>query len=63
MRDHRVIMSVDGQDSPPLEVITRLPQGSPISPVLFAIYIVNIHQAVEGQIEDCRGISFVDDIT
>ena len=63
MRDRRVIMSVDGQDSHPLEVITGLPQGSPISPVLFAIYIADIHQAVEGQIEDCRGISFVDDIT
>ena len=63
MRDRQVIMSVDGQDSAPLEVITGLPQGSPISPVLFAIYIADIHQAVESQIEDCRGISFVDDIT
>ena len=62
MRERRVIMSVDGQDSAPLEVITGLPQGSPISPVLFAIYIADIHQAVESQIEDCRGISFVDDI-
>ena len=56
-------MSVDGQDSAPLQVITGLPQGSPISPVLFAIYIADIYQTVESQIEDCRGISFVDDIT
>ena len=62
MRNRR-IMSVDGQDSEPLEVTTELPQGSPISPVLFAIYIADIHGAVEGQMEDCRGISFVDDIT
>ena len=39
MRDRRAIMSVDGQDGPPLEVTTGLPQGSPISPVLFEIYI------------------------
>ena len=57
MRNRRVMMSVDGQDSDPLEVTTGLPQGSPISPVLFAIYIADIHQAVEGQVEDCRGIS------
>ena len=56
-------MSVDGQDSDPLEVATGLPQGSPVSPALFAIYIADIHQAVESQMEDCRGISFVDDVT
>ena len=62
MRDRRVIISADGRDSDPLEVTTGLPQGSPISPVLFAIYIADIHQAVEGQVEDCRGIPFVDDV-
>ena len=46
-----------------MEVTTGLPQGSPVSPVLFALYIADIHQAVESQMEDCRGISFVDDIT
>lgn len=46
-----------------MEVTTGLPQWSPISPVLFAIYIAGIHQAVESQIEDSRGISFVDDVT
>ena len=55
-------MSVDGQDSDPLEVTTELPQGSPVSLVLFTIYIADIHQAVEGKVEDCRGISFVSDI-
>ena len=62
MRGRRVIMSVDGQDSDPIEVTTGLPQGSSISPVLFAIYIADIHQAVAGQMEDCRGISFMDDV-
>ena len=40
IRDRRVIMSVDGQDDEPMDVTTGLPQGSPISPVLFAIYIL-----------------------
>ena len=47
MRDRRVIMSVGGQDSDEMAVITGLPQGSPVSPVLFALYIADIHQAVE----------------
>ena len=37
--------------------------GSPISLALFAIYIADIHQAVEDQVEDSRGISYVDDVT
>ena len=46
-----------------MAVATGLPQGSPVSPVLFALYIADIHQAVESQVEDSRGISFVDDVT
>ena len=63
MRYRRVIMSIDGQDGEEMGVTTGLPQGSPVSPVLFALYIAEIHQAVESQMEDCRGISFVDDVT
>ena len=63
MRDRRVIMSIDGQEGEEMGVTTGLPQGSPVSPVLFALYIAEIHQAVESQMEDCRGISFVDDVT
>ena len=63
MQDRRVIMSLDGQDGEEMAVTTGLPQGSPVSPVLFAIYVANIHQAVEDQVEDTRGISFVDDVT
>ena len=56
-------MSVDGQDGEAMDVTTGLPQGSPISPVLFAIYIADIHEEVERQLEYSRGISSVDDVT
>ena len=63
VRDRQVIMSVDGQDGEPVSVTTGLPRGSPISLTLFAIYIADIHEAVEDQVEDSRGISYVDDVT
>ena len=54
MRDRKVIMSVDGQGGEALDVTTGLPQGSPISPALFAIYIADIHQAVENEVDGMR---------
>ena len=51
MQGRRVVMSVDGQDGEAREVTTGLPQGSPVSPVLFAIYIADIHGEVEGQMD------------
>lgn len=47
MRDRKVIMSVDRQDSEPTSVTTGLPQGSPISPALFALNVADIREAVE----------------
>ena len=38
-------MSVDGQDGTEMGVATGLPQGSPISPAFFVIYIAEIHLA------------------
>ena len=43
-------MNVDSQDGGTVRATTGLPQGSPISPV-FAIYIAEIHGAVENQVE------------
>ena len=56
-------MSVDRPDGEHVSVTTALPQGSPISSVLFAPYVAEIHGAIEDQVEDSRGISFVDDLT
>ena len=63
MRDRRVVMSVDGRGDDAREATTGLPQGSPVSPVLFAIYIAETHEAVESQVEECQRISFVDGVT
>jgi hypothetical protein len=44
-------------------VNTGLPQGLPVSPVLFAIYMADIHQEINDQVEGSIGLSFVDDVT
>lgn len=63
MREWGVVMSVDGQEGPPTEVTMGLPQGPPVSPVLFCIYISGAHEEVEERVPGARGISFVDDVT
>ena len=63
MRGRKVVLCVDGQEGEVREVTTGLPQGSPVSPILFAIYMADIQEEVENQVEGCRGISFMDDIT
>jgi hypothetical protein len=63
MSDRSVKMVVDGQEGPQLAVNTGLPQGSPVSPVLFAIYMADIHQEIEDAVQGSSGLSFVDDVT
>lgn len=46
----------------PSVVTISLPQGSPISLVRFTVYVAEIHE-VEEQVEWCRDIHFVEDIT
>ena len=46
MQNRKVIMNINGHDGEPEEVTTGLPQGSPVTPVLFAIYISEVHAAV-----------------
>jgi hypothetical protein len=63
MSDRSVKMVVDGQEGTQFAVNMGLPQGSPVSPVLFAIYMADIHQAIEEAIEGSSGLSFIDDVT
>lgn len=54
MTDRRVRMVVDGQEGQELSVMTGLAQGSPASPILFAIYMHDLHKYVERRF---RGIT------
>jgi len=47
MEDRKVIMSMDGKEGDSMDVETGVPQGSPVSPVLFVIYLSGLFGQVE----------------
>jgi ribonuclease HI len=63
MQDRRAKMAFNGRIGEEIEVTTGLPQGSAVSPILFAIYISDIHSVVEGRVKGIKALSFVDDVT
>jgi len=64
MEERKVIMSMDGKEGDSMDVETGVPQGSPVSPVLFVIYLSGLFGRVEEKEEEygSEGISFVDDV-
>jgi hypothetical protein len=55
---HKGALAFDGQIEEFSEVETGVPQGSPISPILFLIYIRDLFQ----NLEDVYPLSYIDDI-
>jgi len=64
MEERKVIMSMDGREGDSMDVEMGVPQGSPVSPVLFVIYLSGLFGRVEDTEEECgsEGIYFVDDV-
>jgi len=64
MEDRKVIMSMDGKEGDSMDVETGVPQGSPVSPVLFVIYLSGLFGQVGKKETECgsEDISFVDDV-
>ena len=59
--NRKVQLVIDGYTCSSKEVEAGLPQGSPISPILFAIYISGFFDHIEEKIP-VSTLSFVDDI-
>jgi hypothetical protein len=62
MRDRRTRLSFDGKDSDPLPVPAGIPQGSPISPILFLFYNSELVDLCNTPGTKALGIGFVDDM-
>jgi retron-type reverse transcriptase len=62
LSDRRAILVIDGRTGETHDIQAGLPQGSPVSPVLFIISVSAIFQWLEDGHSTPQGISFVDDI-
>jgi hypothetical protein len=63
MTDRKACLLINGHESTMKPTKTGIPRGSPVSPILFAIYISGIFKEIEEEVMDATGLSFVDDIS
>jgi hypothetical protein len=63
MDEQRVEIVISGEAGDVIETNTGLPQGSPVSLVLFLVYIADLAVLVEDSVMDVVGLSFIDDVT
>jgi hypothetical protein len=62
LTDRRVSLIIDGYKAPEQPIDSGLSQGSPVSPILFLIYIRGVFQAIEHQVPGIKALSYADDI-
>jgi hypothetical protein len=60
MEQREVVMVVDGKPTASRPMSQGIPQGSPVSPILLAIYTAELYEIVESQ--HCKIIGYVDDL-
>ena len=57
-----VELVIEGFTNPRQKVEIGIPQGSPVSPILFLIYISEVISAIEAKLPNVTCVSFVDDL-
>ena len=63
MSRRSVQMVIGGEEQQSIDATSGLQQGSPVSPLLFALYMAGLHFFMDQQEGDSVTISFVDDVT
>jgi hypothetical protein len=63
MSSRKVEITINGDPGLGIDTNSGLPQGSPVSPVLFLIYIADLATLVESTVPGVVALSFVDDVT
>ena len=62
LTDRKAQLVIDGHQGPEKPIYSGLPQGSPVSPILFIIYIRGVFEAIEARVSGVRPLSFTDNI-
>jgi len=62
MSEWNVRLVINGQGEEDHEANTGIPQGSPVSPILFTIYLSGLFGYMEDKVPDIKPLSFVDDV-
>ena len=62
LTDRKVQLVIDGHDNQEREIETGIPQGSPVSPILFLVYISGVFEKVTESCPAIISLSFVDDL-
>ena len=62
LTDRKIQLVIDGHDNKERAIETGIPQGSPVSPILFLIYISGIFDSVSKTSPNIMSLSFVDDL-
>lgn len=61
MSNRRALLVIDGHAGDEAPISSGLPQGSPVSPILFVLYVRLLATAIEDAVPGVRGLSFMDD--
>lgn len=56
-----MFLVIDGHPGLEAPINSGLPQGSPVSPILFVMYVRLLATAIEASVPGIKGPSFVDD--
>ena len=62
LTDRKIQLVIDGHDNEEREVETGIPQGSPVSPILFLIYISGVFDKISEISPGVTSLSFIDDL-
>ncbi len=54
------ILCFDGQETKDIPVTARVPQGSPLSPILFILYIASLYKALKKVYPLISIVEFID---
>ena len=60
--DRKIQIIIDGHENKEREIEAGIPQGSPVSPILFLIYISGVFDSVSESCPSVTDLSFVDDL-